>query len=235
MTNKFPVITIDGPSGSGKGTIGQLLANDLHWNYLDSGALYRALAWAALQTQIALDDEDGLVQLTQKIKVEFLPATAVHPEQILLDGLDVTLQIRREECGTAASKLAALPKVRDALLTAQRDFCQSPGLVTDGRDMGSVVFPKAEVKIFLVASAEERAKRRYYQLKDKGINVSLDALCQELLLRDNRDQQREVAPLKPTEDAVVIDTTGLSIAEVLKQVKEKASFILQSKGDYPIG
>ncbi len=221
MTSTIPVITIDGPSGSGKGTIGLLLAQELGWHFLDSGALYRALALAALQQNIALHDEKMLVALAEQTDVQFQGKIKAQPPRTLLNAVDVTDEIRTESCGTAASKIAALPRVRQALLEKQRAFRRTPGLVTDGRDMGSVVFPEAPLKIFLIADPKERAFRRYLQLKESAINVSLDALCDELVERDRRDEQRLVAPLKPATDAVIIDTTGLSIEKVLQQAKEK--------------
>lgn len=214
---KIPVITIDGPSGSGKGTIGYLLAKALDWHFLDSGALYRAVAYSALQQGLDLHNEAVLAKLALQIKIGFKPQEANQPPQTHLNGINVNDEIRSESCGVAASKIAALPAVREALLERQREFKQPPGLVTDGRDMGSVVFPEAQLKIFLMADPRERALRRYRQLKQSGINVSLDALCDELVERDRRDEQRLVAPLKPTSDAIILDTTGLSIEEVLQQ------------------
>jgi cytidylate kinase len=225
MKSNIPVITIDGPGGSGKGTISQLVATDLHWHYLESGALYRVLALLALQKNIATDDVSTLTAEAEKIPLRFVTAKNQAP-RVLLSEVDVTDEIHHESCGTVASKIAAIAEVRQALLERQRQFRQAPGLVTDGRDMGSIVFPDAQVKFFFIASPEERAHRRYKQLKEAGINVSLDALCEELIERDRRDQQRLVAPLKPTSDAIIIDTTGLSIAEVLQQVKA----IVQQKG-----
>lgn len=214
----IPVITMDGPSGTGKGTISQLLAKVLGWHYLDSGAVYRVLALAAQQQLIDLADEVSLARLAQQLPVKFLPQ-ADGSSQVLLDGKNVSDIIRTEAVGNAASKVGAFPAVRAALLNCQRAFRQPPGLVTDGRDMGTIIFPDAPLKIFLLASPEERAKRRYQQLKEKGINVSLGDLCNELAERDKRDQQRQVAPLIPAPDAIVIDTTSLSIDEVLHQVK----------------
>lgn len=219
--NNIPVVTIDGPGGSGKGTIGQLLAKDLGWHYLDSGALYRVLALAAQKHHIALDNESALTELAQRLDAQFDMAHNVgQPPAVLLEGVDVTDVIRSEGYGSMASQVSALPTVRQALLQRQRDFRQLPGLVTDGRDMGSVVFPEALVKIFLVATPEERARRRYQQSKAKGINVSLGTLCKELTERDRRDQERSVAPLKPAADAISIDTTHMSVDKVLHCVKE---------------
>lgn len=218
----IPVITIDGPSGSGKGTISQLLAKALGWHYLDSGALYRVLAFDAVEQGIELFDEHHLAALAKDLPVKFIPQRdgSTH---ILLENRDITHAIRTEEIGNAASKVGSLPAVRKALLERQHSFRQLPGLVTDGRDMGTVIFPDAPLKIFLSASAEERARRRYQQLKEKGISVSLGDLCNELIERDKRDQQRQVAPLAPAADAVIIDTTVLSIDEVLQQVKGLAN------------
>lgn len=218
MTNTWPVITIDGPSGSGKGTISQLLAQRLGWNLLDSGALYRVLALAAKQHAVDLTNADGLTVLAGHLDVQFRATDMGAAPRVILEGEDVTDVIRTEECGDMASQVAAIPSVRQALLERQRAFCEQPGLVTDGRDMGTVIFPQAVLKIFLDASAEERAQRRYNQLKEKGINGSLARVLEELRERDRRDTQRAVAPLKPAKDAIKIDTTGLSIQQVLDQV-----------------
>lgn len=208
----IPVITVDGPGGSGKGTIGLLLATALGWHFLDSGALYRVLALAAISHRVDLTDERALEALAQNLNVQF-------NENIILDGKPVTDTIRTEHCGDIASKIAVYPLVRAALLGKQRAFCKPPGLVADGRDMGTVVFPDARVKIYLEASVEERAKRRYFQLKDKGQSVTLQSLLMEIEARDARDKSRVAAPLKPAEDAVVIDTTGLAIEQVLDRAK----------------
>lgn len=220
MSKPIPIITIDGPGSSGKGTIGQLLAKTLKWHFLDSGALYRVLALAAMQSGVAIDDEAELARLAITLNVRFVEDKVGDVVRTLLDDNDVSEAIRSEECGAAASKLAVFPTVRDALLERQRVFRQLPGLVADGRDMGTVVFPDASLKIFLLASPQERAARRYQQLKARGIHVSLGALCDELIERDRRDTERAAAPLKPSVNAVIIDTTGLNIAEVLQQVKE---------------
>ena len=206
------VIAIDGPSGSGKGTLAGLLAARLGWQLLDSGALYRLLAYAAGKHGIALDNEAALAMLAANLDVQFVAGG------IILEGESVTERIRNEQVGAGASQVAALPAVRDALLQRQRAFREAPGLVADGRDMGTVVFPDAPLKIFLTASAEERARRRHNQLKEKGVSVIFDGLLREILARDARDAQRTVAPLKPAEDAVLIDTTGLSIDEVVDRV-----------------
>ncbi len=218
MTRKVPVITIDGASGTGKGVVTHLIAKQLNWNLLDSGALYRVLALAAQKHGTALDNQPRLKTLAENLDVQFITAEIGNPPRILLEGHDVTDIIRTEKVGNAASKVGALPAVRTALLSRQRAFRQEPGLVTDGRDMGTVIFPDAQVKIFLMASPEERARRRYAQLKEKGIDVNLDSLIEELRERDQRDQERVVAPLKPADDAIRIDTDNLTIEQVVERV-----------------
>jgi cytidylate kinase len=212
----IPVLTIDGPSGSGKGTLAQQMAEKLGWHYLDSGAIYRVLAQAALKHQIDLTDETALASIAGQLDVQFVLQDG--QLQVVLEGEDVSLLIRSEQAGNAASKVAAFPAVRSALLQRQRDFCQPPGLVTDGRDMGTVVFPDAPYKVFLTASAEVRAERRYKQLKEKGIDSNLSDLVAEISERDERDMQREVAPLRPADDAVILDSTQLGIEAVLEKV-----------------
>ena len=216
--NAIPVVTVDGPGGSGKGTITQMLARRLGWHLLDSGALYRLTALAAIRQGVNLDDEAGLVNVAAGLNVTFEPTPEGEPVRVLLDGQDVTRDIRTEQTGDGASRVPVIQAVRDALLQRQRDFRQAPGLVADGRDMGTVVFPDAPVKVFLTASAEERAQRRYLQLKEAGADVNIDHLLDEIRARDERDMNRSAAPLKPAEDAQVIDSTGLSIEEVLSKV-----------------
>ena len=213
-----PVITIDGPSGSGKGTVAGILAKRLGWNLLDSGALYRLLAFAAGNHGVALDNEALLEKLAAHLDVQFVGATDGKPARIILEGDEVTHAIRSEAVAAGASKVAALPAVRDALLQRQRAFQEFPGLVADGRDMGTVVFPDAPLKVFLTASAEERARRRYLQLKAKGDDVSLSGLLDEIRARDERDTQRAIAPLKPAADAIQLDSTELSIEQVLERI-----------------
>ena len=223
-SEEIPVLTVDGPSGSGKGTIVQRVAQKLGWHMLDSGALYRLVAFGSQKNNISLDDEAAIADYAAGLDVEFKlveqqPGNANSQElQIILEGKLVGPELRTETTGNAASKVAAMPKVREALLQRQRDFCQQPGLVADGRDMGTTVFPAARAKIYLTASAEERAQRRYKQLKDKGISANLAALLQDINERDTRDSQRSASPLKPAEDAVIIDTSDLSIDQVVEKV-----------------
>lgn len=212
-----PVVTIDGPSGSGKGTISRAVAQTLGWHLLDSGALYRLVALAGSLAGVPAEDREAHARLAAAMQVHFGTA-ADGGERVSLEQQDVTTQIRTEAAGAGASRVAAWPAVRAALLARQRAFAQSPGLVADGRDMGTVVFPRADLKIFLTASPEERAQRRYKQLKDKGSDVSLPALSREIAERDARDQTRLVAPLKPAPDACVIDSTGVPVGEVVGRV-----------------
>lgn len=222
-----PVVTIDGPSGAGKGTVSTLLAKQLGWHFLDSGAIYRVLAIASLHHQISADDELGLVPLASGLDVNF--ETSNDSSRIILEGEDVTHAIRTEEVGAVASQIASLPRVREALLRRQRAFRQEPGLVADGRDMGTVVFVNADAKIFLTASADERANRRYNQLKGKGHDVSITRLLEDIRARDERDANRSVAPLVPSEDALVIDSTQMSISQVLETITEFVEMKLSKK------
>ncbi len=218
MIRPVPVITIDGPSGSGKGTVAALLAGELGWNFLDSGALYRLLAFAARNHGVDLTNEEALKVLAEHLDVQFGAARDGHGMIIILEGEEVTESIRNEQVGAGASQVAALPVVRTALLQRQKAFREAPGLVADGRDMGTVVFPDAPLKIFLTASAEERARRRFLQLKACGDDVNLASLLEEIRERDERDTHRAVAPLKPADDAVQLDSTTLSIEEVLQKI-----------------
>lgn len=213
-----PVITIDGPSGSGKGTVAGLLAKQLGWNLLDSGALYRLLAFAAGNHGVDLTNEESLKLLAAHLDVQFIASGNGQGQRIVLEGEEVTDLIRNEQVGAGASQVASLPAVREALLQRQQAFQEMPGLIADGRDMGTVVFPDAALKIFLTASAEERARRRYLQLKAKGDDVNLASLLDEIQARDERDTQRAVAPLKPAADAIVLDSTELSIEKVLERI-----------------
>jgi cytidylate kinase len=216
-----PVMTIDGPSGSGKGTVSRAVARALGWSLLDSGALYRLVALAGRQAGVGLGDAAALAGLARALNIRF-DSDAQGEEVIWLAGQDVTRAIRTEQAGSDASQVAALPAVRAALLDRQRDFALPPGLVADGRDMGTVVFPAAEVKIFLTASAGERATRRYKQLKDKGVAATLAALSLEIAERDRRDSTRAASPLVASADAVLLDTTGMSVEAVIARVLEIA-------------
>lgn len=207
-----PVIAIDGPSASGKGTVAELVAAALGFHYLDSGALYRLLALAALRHGIFFEDEQGLADLVGTLDISFDGGV------VRLDGEPVGDAIRTEECGNGASRVAAYPRVRNALLELQRAFCKAPGLVADGRDMGSVVFPEAALKIFLTASASVRAERRTKQLMEKGMSANIADVFQDIQQRDERDRARSVAPLKECEDAVLLDTSALTIAEAVDAV-----------------
>jgi len=219
--NAIPVITIDGPSGSGKGTVSLAVAQQLGWHYLDSGALYRLLAYAALQQGLALGDADALVSLAGRLACDCCPSSASDPA-VRLAGRDVTGELRTEAAGAAASQVAALPAVRLALLDWQRNCRQPPGLVTDGRDMGTVIFPDADLKVFLTASPQVRAERRYNQLINMGKEADLATLVQEVEARDRRDATRAAAPLKPAPDALIIDNSRQDVAATVAAVLEAA-------------
>jgi len=221
QTDKLvPVLTIDGPSGSGKGTISARVADALGWHLLDSGALYRAVGFAASLAGLDLSDTEAVTRCAETTKISFRDPKDGGETRVFVNGLDATADIRTETCGAAASAIAAIPSVRTALFEKQRNFRKPPGLVADGRDMGTVIFPDAGHKVFLTASAEERAKRRYKQLKEKGLGVTLATLLREIEARDVRDAERAVAPLKPATDAVLIDSTGMSIDAVVAKVLE---------------
>jgi len=209
---EVPVLTIDGPSGSGKGTVAARVAEILGWHLLDSGALYRLVGYAVQKAGGDFADAAAVADMARNLSVDFADG------KVFLDGEDVSLAIRTETAGNNASKVAAIPAVRAALLDWQRDYAKAPGLVADGRDMGTVVFPGAKAKIFLDASAEERARRRYKQLKDKGIDVNLSGLIAEIEERDHRDRNRSVAPLVPADDALIIDSTDMDVASVVERV-----------------
>jgi len=210
-----PVLTIDGPSGAGKGTVSRTVARRLGWHYLDSGSIYRSLAIAVLKHKIDLADESEIVKVAQSMALEF----ECNDELVVrLNGEDITSQLGLESTGNAASIVAALPEVRRALLQKQKDFRKMPGLVADGRDMGTVVFPDAEIKVFLTASAAERAQRRYKQLIEKGIDANLTLLTSEIEERDRRDMERKTAPLAMASDALYIDSSNMTIDEVIEEV-----------------
>ncbi|MDX7991454.1 (d)CMP kinase [Xenorhabdus littoralis] len=220
-----PVITVDGPSGAGKGTLCQALAESLNWQLLDSGAIYRVLALAAIHHQVDIQSEDALVPLAANLDVRFVPANG--KLRVILEGEDVSNEIRTETVGNTASQAATFPRVREALLRRQRAFRISPGLIADGRDMGTVVFPDAPVKIFLDASAEERARRRMLQLQEKGFSVNFERLLSEIQERDFRDRNRAAAPLVPAQDALLLDSTSMSIEEVINKALTYAKNALE--------
>ena len=223
--NDVPVITIDGPSGSGKGTISRAVARSLGWALLDSGALYRLVALAARRAAVSLNDATALGRLAERFNIRF-GSTQSGEEAVWLDGEDVSQAIRTEGAGNDASKVAALAPVRAALLERQRRFAVPPGLVADGRDMGTVVFPHAKVKIFLTASPAERALRRYKQLKEKGVTANLAALSLEIAERDERDSTRSASPLVASADATMLDTTGMSVDDVIERVLRVARALI---------
>lgn len=218
MNPLAPVLTIDGPSGAGKGTISRIIARRMGWHYLDSGALYRAVGVAASWADIDTSDASALVRCTFDTHVQFVEQGDAM--RVMVNGTDATDELRLETTGALASAIAAIPEVRAALKERQRAFRELPGLVADGRDMGTVIFLDASYKVFLTASAEERAERRHKQLKDKGVSVNFDDLLREIMARDARDAQRTVAPLKPADDAVLIDTTGIGIDDVVARVMD---------------
>ncbi len=233
MTEAIPVLTVDGPGGAGKGTVCMRVAAAMGWHLLDSGALYRLLGLAARQNGVELTDEAALARLAGSLDVSFeinKDATAV---TTLLENQPVDELLRTEQAGSDASQVAAIPVVREALLERQQAFAKAPGLVADGRDMGTVVFPQADLKIFLTASAEERARRRYMQLKEQGLSANLSALRDEMEARDRRDRERSVAPLKPAEDAWEVDTTDLDIVSVVDMILERLRDVLPEQSPRP--
>ena len=234
MQKSIPVIAIDGPSGTGKGTISSNLVHWLHWHFLDSGALYRVLALAAVSRGVALEDTGALSELANDLDVEFSLPEPGKEVRVFLNGESVDSELRTEDCGKAASRIAAYPAVRAALLSRQRQFRKLPGLIADGRDMGTVVFPDAAVKIFLTASAEERARRRYKQLKQKGFDVNLPQLSADIAERDARDSERSISPLKPADDAVVIDTTSIGIEAVVEKVASLVKQKIPQTAEIPL-
>lgn len=214
----IPILTIDGPSGSGKGTISRVVADELGWHLLDSGALYRAVGYAASMAGLDLSDAEAVTRCAETTRISFRDPKDGGDTRVIVNGHDATDELRTETCGAAASAIAVFPSLREALFEKQRSFRRAPGLVADGRDMGTVIFADADAKVFLTASAAERAKRRYKQLKAKGLNVTLASLLREIEARDARDAARAVAPLRAADDAVAIDTTGMPIEAVVEKV-----------------
>jgi len=212
---KAPVLTIDGPSGAGKGTVSRAVAKRLGWHYLDSGSIYRSLAIAVLKQGVSPEDEQTVTDIARSMRLEFDSGDTL---RVCLNGVDITAQLSTETTGNTASKIATLPGVRQALLQKQRDFQRPPGLVADGRDMGSVVFPDADYKVFLTASARERAERRYKQLIEKGVHANLDQIRKEIDERDRRDQQRKTAPLVMPDDAYYLDSSAKPVEQVIEEV-----------------
>lgn len=218
VKNLAPVITIDGAGGVGKGTISLKLAKHLGWHLLDSGAIYRAVAWAVLHYKVSWEDEKALEKLLKRVQIKL--GDRPLEEKVVCDGHDITHEIRSEECSRMASKTSQLGVVRQAVLQYQRDFRRQPGLIADGRDMGTVVFPDADLKFFLKADSDERVRRRYKQLQDKGINVSLRDIRQDLNMRDRRDVERELSPTEPANDAIQVDTTDLNVDQAFEKVMQ---------------
>jgi cytidylate kinase len=227
MTAKAPVVTIDGPSGVGKGTLCQLIAKRFGWHILDSGAIYRVLALAAQHHDVSVEDESALSVLADHLDVQYKVDPTNQFTQVMLEGEDVSHAIRSSECAIAASKIAVLPSVRNALLKRQQAFQMAPGLVADGRDMGTVIFPDAPVKIFLTATAEERAQRRFKQLREQGVDVNMNDILAQVRERDERDENRKVAPLEPAQDALVLDTTAMSVQDVFKIIEARIDLVLK--------
>lgn len=226
------VITVDGPGGTGKSTVCGFLAKKLGWHFLNSGSLYRGLAYAALQRNLALDDTDGLVDLAGNLDIRFVSSGTDSALEVILDQRSIGDKLATEECAAAASRIAAIAEVRTVLLDRQRAFLKPPGLVADGRDMGTVVFPDAPLKIYLHADAGERAKRRYKQLKQQGIDANLARLSVDISERDAKDSEREVCPLKPAEDAIIIDTTHIDAEVVIEIVLENVINIFNENSVY---
>lgn len=216
--NVVPVLTIDGPSGSGKGTVARAVARALGWHFLDSGALYRAVGLAAGWADLDFSHAESLARCALETAVTFQDGRQGEEPRVVVNGIDVTDELRTETAGAAASAIAAIPAVREALFEKQRQFRRAPGLVADGRDMGTVIFPDAAYKVFLTASAEERAVRRHKQLSEKGLSVNIDGLLREIRARDTRDAERAIAPLRPAQGALLLDSTGIPIDEVVKRV-----------------